>query len=72
MPNREQAVEMLLSLGEAIGWNIAVFHRGGTGKQSGKRQERAFVNVFTALTGEKPTQEELDKMGGSNVFGGIS
>jgi hypothetical protein len=71
MNTAEEAVDLILQAAEAVGHNIAVWHRGGTGKQVGKAQERAFVAIFKALVGRKPTPAELDAMGGTRVFGGM-
>lgn len=66
----KEATDLIRWTAESIGWNIAVWRRGGSGKKSGKEQERAFTALFAALVGRKPTSEELEAMGGTGVFGG--
>lgn len=63
-----EAVEVVRTIAEAVAYNLAVWHRGGTGERSGRAQARALATGFEKLIGRKPTAEELDRMGGTSVF----
>jgi hypothetical protein len=63
-----EAMELIRRLAEAVGWNIAVWTRGGTRKMPGRNQEEAMSALFVALTGRKPFAEELDVMGSTEPF----
>jgi hypothetical protein len=62
------AMNLIRWLAEAVGWNIAVWTHGGSRKEPGRNQERAMSALFVALTGRKPTAEELHEMGSTDVF----
>src|SRR5262249_25048406 len=64
------AVTLIRTLCEAVGYNIAVWTRGGKGPRAMIQQKRAIIDVFTALTGRKPADEELDEMSATEVFWG--
>ena len=70
MPNTSatNAVKLIRWLAESVGWNIAVWTRGGSHKEPSRNQERAMSALFVALTGREPTTEELHEMGSTDLF----
>ncbi len=61
-------------LGE-VAWNAASHRaswgKGNKAKTSGNRQAKTLAKAFEAFVGRKPTESELDSMGGSSVLGGV-
>lgn len=68
----DDAMDLIESLCDAVGRNIRITDRNGKpSKQAGKSQERRIAAVFEALTGAKPTPEQLERMGGTAYFAGM-
>ena len=70
MPNTSapDAMKLIRWLAEAVGWNIAIWTRGGSHKGACFNQDRAMRALFVVLTGRKPTTEELHEMGSRDLF----
>ena len=70
MPNTSapDAMKLIRWHAEAVGWNIAVWTRGGSHKEPSRNQERATSALFVALTGREPTMEELHEMGSRDLY----
>lgn len=71
MTDPKEAVDMLRHMMEAQAEANRIWQRTGKGDRAIRKQTAAVSTVFFALTGRKPTSDEINAIGADGVHAGF-